>query len=226
MTGNNVTALGDLGNVNAKLNNNAVCINGCLKAVNVGTCACCALVAPAVLVDHGLVFTAVRGKFLGGRFHGAGVPLLGGVDVVVFANYSAAKANVVEANHSYLVTHGEELVRSEKLTVAGTVRGKNKSVIGNGGAGIVTRAEGTEADDLERLFFKVILTDDLGAKGVGACLLAKLIVVVNDHGTGTVCVGVINHDSLCVGFNRLCGNGELCATKGNNVTNCRKVAVL
>ena len=226
MTGNNVTALGDLGNVNAKLNNNAVCINGCLKAVNVGTCACCALVAPAVLVDHDLVFTAVRGKFLGGRFHGAGVPLLGGVDVVVFANYGAAKANVVEANHSHLVTHGEELVRSEQLTVAGTVRGKNKSVIGNGGAGIVTRAEGTEADDLERLFFKVILTNDLGAEGVGARLFAKLIIVVNDHGTGTVCVGIVNNDSLCVRFNRLCGNGELCATKGNNVTNCRKVAVL
>ena len=226
VTGNNVTALGDLGNVNAKLNNNAVCINGCLIAVNVGTCACCALVAPTVLVDHGLVFTAVCGKFLGGRFHRAGVALFGGVDVIVFANYGAAKANVVEADHSHLVTHGEELIGSEKLTVAGTVGGKHESVIGNGRSGIIARAEGTEADDLERLFFKVILTDDLGAEGVGARLFAKLIIVVNDHGTGTVCVGIVNNDSLLVGFNRLCGDGDLCTAKGNNIANRRKAIVL
>ena len=196
MAGNNVAALGNRGDVNTELYYYAVCINCRLEAVNVSTRTCRTLVAPAVLVDHGLIRTTECGELLGGSLHRAGVALLGGVDVIVRADHGTAEAYVVEAYHLDLIAHEEELIRLKELTVAGAVGRKNEAVVRNNGAGVIALTEGTEADYLECLFFKVVLANKLGAEGVSARLFTKLIVVVNYHGARTVCVGVIDGDSL------------------------------
>ena len=233
VTGNYVTALGNLGNVYTELNYNAVCINSHLVAVYVSTCTCGILILPAVLINNCLVGATECGELCGSGLHTLGVGFLSGVDVVEATGDGAAKTNKVKAYHLNGVANAEELACCKKLTVALTVCGENEAVIGNLGAGVVALKEATEADYNESVLIEIILADNLGTEAVGTCLCAELIVIVNYHGSRTVSVCVVNNNSLtCGGLNRLGRNNELLVLRNlrgierNNVANLCKCRML
>ena len=174
------------------------------------------------MVNYGLVFTAVGGERRCFRFHTLGVFLNGGVYEIVLALHRSAEADVVEADKSYFVADGKQLIAYQQAAVSFAVGTQHETVVGDVRAGIVTCAEIAERVNDKRVFVEIVHAGNFRTENVCTCFCAELVVVVNHHRFRTCGIGAVYDNAFCCRLDSLLRNGNL-LVRQHNVADLGKI---